>query len=76
MNTYKLFSEVMQGMQDLTRLFEKAIAVESKLYVDFKALIAEGVPAELDSTELGGALDLQAEKLHNTFKILEEAMNE
>ena len=71
MKSYRLFSEVMQNMQDLTRLLEKAIAVELKLYVDFKTLVAEGIP-----TELEGILDSQAEKLHDTFKRLEEAMNE
>ena len=71
MNSDKLFIEVMQTMQGLTRLFEKAIAVESKLYVDFKALYKEGVP-----TEMRTALELQTEKLHDTFKKLEEAMHE
>lgn len=71
MNSDKLFIEVMQNMQDLTRLLEKAIALESKLYVDFKALVKEGV-----TTEMRTALYLQIEKVHDTFTRLEEAMNE
>lgn len=71
MNSDKLFIEVMQNMQGLIRLFEKAIAVEGKLYVDFKTLAKEGV-----STEMRAALELQIEKVHNTFTRLEETMYE
>ena len=71
MNSDKLFIEVMQGMQDLTRLFEKALAVESKLYADFKALHHQGIPQELIPT-----LDAQADRLHEVFIRLEDAMDE
>ena len=62
MNSDKLFIEVMQGMQDLTRLFEKALAVERKLYEDFKVLHQQGIPQDLMPT-----LDVQADRLHETF---------
>lgn len=62
MNSDKLFVEVMQGMQDLTRLFEKALAVERKLYVDFKALYQQGIPLDIMPT-----LDVQADRLHEAF---------
>lgn len=71
MNTDKLFVEVMQEMQDLTRLFEKALVVERKLDADFKALTKERVPRAFVV-----ALEIQGEKLHDTFIRLEEAMNE
>ena len=71
MNSDKLFIEVMQNMQDLIRLFEKALAVESKLYVDFKALQHQGIPQELIPT-----LDAQADRLHEVFIRLEGTMNE
>lgn len=71
MNSDKLFIEVIQGMQDLTRLFEKALVVESKLYVDFKALHHQGIPQELIPV-----LDAQADRLHEVFIRLEDAMDE
>lgn len=71
MNSDKLFIEVMQNMQDLTRLFEKALVLESKLHLHYRALVREGVPTELKSL-----LDLQGTQLHDAFRRLEEAMNE
>lgn len=71
MNSDKLFVEVMQNMQDLTRLFEKAIVLESHLYVHYRELNRIEIP-----TELRSALETQSIQLYDTFKKLEEAMNE
>lgn len=71
MNADKLCIEVLQGMQDLTRLLKKATAVKRKLNIDFKSLVKEGVPTEMEV-----ALDLQADKLHDATIGLEGAMNE
>lgn len=71
MNSDKLFIEVMQNMQDLIRLFEKAIVLESHLYVHYRELIREGIPTELKST-----LEVQSALLQDVFKKLEEAMHE
>lgn len=71
MNSDKLFIEVMQNMQDLIRLLEKAIAVESHLYVHYRELNRTELPIELRSV-----LETQSVQLHDTFKKLEEAMHE
>ena len=71
MNTDKLFIEVMQNMQDLTRLFEKAIVLESHLYVRYRELNRTEIPTELKS-----ALEIQIAQLHDAFERLEEAMHE
>lgn len=71
MNTDKLFIEVMQNMQDLTRLLEKAIVLESHLHVSYRELIRQELPTELKS-----ALEIQIVQLHDAFERLEEAMHE
>ena len=71
MNSDKLFVEVMQNMQDLTRLFEKAIVFESHLYVRYRELNRIEIPIELRSV-----LETHSVQLHDTFKKLEEAMHE
>lgn len=71
MNSDKLFIEVMQNMQDLTRLLEKAIVLESHLYVHYRELIRKGIPTELKS-----ALETQIAQLHDAFERLEEAMHD
>lgn len=71
MDSDKLFIEVMQNIQDLISLFEKAIALESKLYAHYRALAREEIP-----TELRSVLETQNVQLYNTFKRLEGAMNE
>ena len=43
MNSDKLFIEVMQNMQDLIRLFEKAIVLESHLYGHYRELTKKGI---------------------------------
>ena len=71
MSSDKLFIEVMQNIQDLTRLLEKAIVLESHLYVRYRELNRKGIPTELES-----ALATQSVQLHDTFKKLEEAIHE
>ena len=71
MNSDKLFIEVMQNMEDLIRLFEKAIVLESHLYTHYRELIRKGIPTELKST-----LEIQSALLHDAFERLEEAMHE
>ena len=71
MNSDKLFIEVMQNMQDLIRLFEKAIVLESHVYVHYRELTRKGIPTELKS-----ALEIQIAQLHDAFDRLEEAMHE
>lgn len=71
MNSDKLFVEVMQNMEDLISLLEKAIVLESHLYVHYRELNRTEIP-----TELRSALEIQSVQLHDTFKKLEEAMHE
>ena len=71
MNSDKLFIEVMQNMEDLIRLFEKAIVLESHLYTHYRELIRQGLP-----TELQLVLEIQIAQLHDAFERLEDAMHE
>ena len=71
MQVDKLFTEAIQGMQDLTNLIEKAISVEAKLNKDYTSLHLEDL-----SDERIELLNLFGTKLQDAFDKLQEVMNE
>ena len=71
MQVDKLFTEAIQGMQDLTNLIEKAISVEAKLNKDYTSLHLEDL-----SDERIELLNLFGTKLQDAFDKLQEVMDE